>query len=98
MATNRTTVNVSLTPELGAFLQGRVRTGRYQTASEVVREALRLLERQEREREQAVGELKKKLKRGAAKAERGDLLKGEEVFAELGEMIKERRKPKARRA
>ena len=47
MATHRTTVNVSLTPELDAFLQNRVKSGRYQTTSEVVREALRLLERQE---------------------------------------------------
>ena len=45
---NRTTVNISLTPELDAFLQSRVKSGRYQTTSEVVREALRLLERQER--------------------------------------------------
>jgi len=51
MATNRTTVNVSITPELNAFLQSRVQSGRYQTTSEVVREALRLLERHERERE-----------------------------------------------
>jgi putative addiction module CopG family antidote len=43
MATQRTTVNISLTPELDAFLQSRVKSGRYQTTSEVVREALRLL-------------------------------------------------------
>ena len=53
MATNRTTVNISITPELDAFLQSRVRTGRYQTTSEVVREALRLLERHEQDREEA---------------------------------------------
>jgi Arc/MetJ-type ribon-helix-helix transcriptional regulator len=34
--------------ELDAFLQSRVKSGQYQTTSEVVREALRLLERQER--------------------------------------------------
>jgi antitoxin ParD1/3/4 len=64
----RTTVNVSLTPELSAFLQNRVASGRYQTTSEVVREALRLLERHEHEREQAVQEFKAKLERGAAQA------------------------------
>ncbi|MBM3784569.1 MAG: type II toxin-antitoxin system ParD family antitoxin [Acidobacteria bacterium] len=53
MATGGTTVNVSLTPELDAFLQSRVNSGRYQTVSEVVREALRLLEDQERRREPA---------------------------------------------
>ena len=48
---NRTTVNISLTPKLDAFLQSRVKSGRYQTTSEVVREAIRLLQRQEKEQE-----------------------------------------------
>ena len=69
MAT-RTTVNVSLTPELGAFLQSRVKSGRYQTTSEVVREALRLLQYQEKEREEGLKQLKAKLQRGAAEADR----------------------------
>ncbi len=91
---NRTTVNISLTPELNAFLQGRVESGRYQTASEVVREALRLLERQEQERDEAIQQLKAKLERGAARAEAGELLDGDEVFEELREMIDERRRAK----
>ncbi len=95
MATNRTTVNVSLTPELDAFLQSRVKSGRYQTTSEVVREALRLLERQGHEREAALKQLKAKLNRGAAQAERGELLDGDQVFDELREMIEERLRSKA---
>lgn len=61
MATTRTTVNISITPELDAFLQARVQSGRYQTTSEVVREALRLLERKEAERDQAIRQLKARL-------------------------------------
>ena len=95
MATHRTTVNVSITPELDAFLQSRVKSGRYQTTSEVVREALRLLERHERERDDALHQLKAKLERGAGQAERGELLDGDEVFDELREMIDERRRAKA---
>jgi len=95
MATHRTTVNISITPELDAFLQSRVDSGRYQTTSEVVREALRLLERQEQERDQAFLQLKTKLETGAAQAERGDLLDGDQVFEELREMIAERRTAKA---
>ena len=87
---NRTTVNVSLTPELGAFLRSRVKSGRYQTTSEVVREALRLLERQEQEREEGLRQLKAKLKRGAAQAERGELADGDAVFDDLRELIQER--------
>ena len=95
MATHRTTVNISITPELDAFLQSRVDSGRYQTTSEVVREALRLLERQERERDEAFQQLKAKLERGVAQAEQGELIDGDEVFSELRQMIEERRKLKA---
>jgi antitoxin ParD1/3/4 len=89
---HRTTVNISITPELDAFLQNRVKSGRYQTTSEVVREALRLLERQEREREESFQQLKVKLNRGATQAERGELIDGDEVFDELRELIEERRR------
>jgi antitoxin ParD1/3/4 len=91
---NRTTVNISLTPELGAFLQGRVKSGRYQTTSEVVREALRLLQRQEKERDEAFKQLKAKLVRGAGQAGQGELLDGDDVFEELRELIEERRRAK----
>ena len=95
MAITRTTVNISITPELDVFLQSRVQSGRYQTTSEVVREALRLLERHERERDEAFRQVKAKLQRGADAAERGELLEGDEVFDELREMIEERRRAKA---
>jgi len=42
------TRNVNLTPELDRFLLSRVETGRFENASEVVRAALRSLERDER--------------------------------------------------
>lgn len=93
---NRTTVNVSLTPELDGFLQSRVRSGRYQTTSEVVREALRLLQHQEKQRDASLRELRAKLKRGAAQAEHGELLDGDTVFEELRELIEERRRAKKR--
>ncbi|SPF34733.1 conserved hypothetical protein [Candidatus Sulfopaludibacter sp. SbA4] len=91
---NRTTVNISLTPELDAFLQSRVKSGRYQTTSEVVREALRRFQRQENEQDEEFRRLKARLRRGAAQADRGDLLDGDEVFAELRELIEERRRVK----
>ncbi|GAB4415585.1 MAG: hypothetical protein OHK0021_22340 [Bryobacter sp.] len=95
LATTLTTVSISITPELDAFLQSRVQSGRYQTTSEVVREALRLLERREQERDEAFLQLKAQLQRGASEAERGELLDGDQVFDELREMIDERRKAKA---
>lgn len=43
----RPSLNVSLTSELSAYVGGRVASGRYRSASEVVRAALRLLQREE---------------------------------------------------
>ena len=40
---NRISHNVSLTPELSRYIGGQIASGRYQTASEVVPAALRLL-------------------------------------------------------
>ncbi len=48
MAVQRTSLNVSLTSELERFILSRVASGRYQTASEVVRAGLCLLEQSER--------------------------------------------------
>jgi antitoxin ParD1/3/4 len=79
----RTSLNVSLTPELEQFVQERVASGQYQTASEVVREGLRLLELQERDRDAAYKALKAKLKRGAEQAERGEVVEGEEFLEQL---------------
>lgn len=44
MPTQRTSLNVSLTPELSAFIAAELSSGRYQSASEVVRAGLRLLQ------------------------------------------------------
>jgi putative addiction module CopG family antidote len=52
------TMNVSITPELGDFVREQVQSGRYTTASEVVREGIRLL--QERK---SLGEKGKKANR-----------------------------------
>ena len=52
MATNQTPVNISISPDLDAFLQSPVKSGRNQTTSEFVRGTLRLLERHEMDREE----------------------------------------------
>lgn len=44
----RKTRNVSLTPELGSFVDDSVGSDRYRSASEAVRAGLRLLEKEER--------------------------------------------------
>ena len=59
-------VNVSLTPELERLISEKVDTGMYQTASEVVREGLRLL----KERDQR--ELRADVRAGFDAADRGE--------------------------
>jgi antitoxin ParD1/3/4 len=48
---SKKTRNVSLTPDMEAFIDGRVASGRFRSASEVIRAALRLLEEDERKRQ-----------------------------------------------
>jgi antitoxin ParD1/3/4 len=42
-------MNVSLTPELERLVQRKVKSGEYQTASEVIREGLRLIKERDRQ-------------------------------------------------
>ena len=84
-------MNVSLPPELDTYVRGLVKGGEYASASEVVRESLRLLKRTE-EREQRVAELSRLIQEGLASGpplrvtrdemkalvrERGAVLRGE---------------------
>jgi antitoxin ParD1/3/4 len=57
-------MNISLTPELEKFITERVQSGMYNSASEVVREALRLLQEQQMLKEIKLAELKKEIQRG----------------------------------
>ena len=76
-------MNVHLTPELEMLVQNRVKTGRYNSASEVVREALRLFEERDRIRRILIQELRKKINKGWASLERGEGVDGEEFFRTL---------------
>src|SRR5580658_8926570 len=70
------TRNVNLTDELDSFVLSRVENGRYENASEVVRAALRMLEREEREYEAKLAALRAAIDEGDASgiAEGDDLL------------------------
>ena len=60
-------MNVSLTPELERLVNDKVKTGMYQTASEVIREGLRLLK--ERDNFEA---LRREIRAGFEAIDRGD--------------------------
>ncbi len=65
-------MNISLTPELERLVAERVRGGRYGSASEVLREALRLLDERDRFRELRFQELRRDILLGVAELDRGD--------------------------
>ncbi len=60
------TRNVNLTDELDRFVATRIENGRYESASEVVRAALRTLEREEQEYEAKLALLRQAIDEGDA--------------------------------
>jgi antitoxin ParD1/3/4 len=57
-------MNVNLTPQLEDLVRSKVSSGLYTSASEVVREALRLMQEQDRLREAKLEELRRDVRRG----------------------------------
>ena len=87
---NRENISISFTPEQAAFLAGCVRSGRYQSASEVVREAVRLLEHQLARREAEVARTRAMIEEGAAQLDRGEVVDGKAFFREWDEELEDR--------
>src|SRR5438045_1846174 len=79
----RRTANVSLTPELEAFVEALVASGRYQSASEVVREGLRLVEQRDRRRVRSIEDLRREVALGMDEALRGDVVDGPSTIRRL---------------
>ena len=88
-------MNVSLGQKWENFVDNKVKSGDYQTASEVLREGLRLLEKEEllkRVSVSSLAELEAKLLKAAASLDAGKGVDGEEVFARLRQRSEARRK------
>lgn len=64
-------MNVSLTEELANFVKAKVSAGRYASSSEVVREALRLMEKVERQEAEKLGFLRKAWQEGIDSGDAG---------------------------
>jgi antitoxin ParD1/3/4 len=84
-------MNVSLTPELERVVNDKVESGMYQTASEVVREALRLL----KERDEARAQLRADVQAGLDQLARGE---GRAYDKASGRQLAERVKARGRAA
>ena len=88
-------MNVSLTPELEQFVSTKVGSGRYTSASEVVREALRLLEEHDQARGAQIAALNQELGHRLASLDRGEHVEPKGARASLELKSRERRRRSA---
>lgn len=76
-------MNVSLTPELEQYISQLVKEGRYRSASEVVRSAVRTLQDQEEERRFRLKVLTESIATGVDQLDAGDRVSADEVFERI---------------
>ncbi len=78
-------MNVSLTPELEQFVNQKVESGKYQTASEVIRDGLRLLLEKEELHQKKLDELRRDIAIGIEQADQGKVapLNAKETLARV---------------
>jgi len=84
-------MNVSLTPELEELVNQKVVSGMYHSASEVIREALRLLKEQDELRQYRLEQLRKEIAIGLEQLDRGEGIPGKVVFERLQQKSRTRR-------
>lgn len=75
-------MNVSLTPELEQIVSFKVESGLYNSASEVVREGIRLLQQRDEIRELKLVALRKEIQKGIEASEQGRVVDGRKAMAE----------------
>jgi antitoxin ParD1/3/4 len=85
-------MNVSLTTELEKFVSAKVESGRYNSASEVVREALRLLEERDRARSAQLAGFNQELGHRLEALDRGQQISPADARDRLMRKSEQRRK------
>lgn len=80
-------MNVSLTPELESLINQKVKSGRYSSASEVVREGLRLLHSRDEAHEAKLKALRAEIQKGDDDIEAGRIYDGPTTMAEFREKL-----------
>lgn len=88
-------MDIFLTPDMEQFVRDEVASGRYNSTSEVVTDALRLLFEHERTRAAQIAELNAELARRIASLDAGERLDPAVVRARLERRSAERRKKSA---
>ncbi|MBI5121230.1 MAG: type II toxin-antitoxin system ParD family antitoxin [Rhodospirillales bacterium] len=84
-------MNVSLPPELEQYIAAKVEKGTYQSASEVVRDGLRLLIERDELRQALLDRLNVDIQAGLDEIDRGQTVSSGEAFASVRRLSRERR-------
>lgn len=88
-------MNVHLTPELEQLVQAKVQSGRYNSASEVVREALRLMEQRDELRSIQIDEMRRRMDRALGESTRSEGTDGDQFMQEMLDNLDAQRERKA---
>lgn len=77
-------MSISLAPELEGFINQQVASGLYNSANEMIQEALKLLKERDEEKKRRLEELRAEINKGLASLDRGDKrpLDAEMIMAE----------------
>ncbi len=76
-------MEISMTPQLEKFVNRKVASGEFGSVSDVIHEALRLMDEVEKDRELELEELRREIQIGIDEADRGDLLDVDGAMHEL---------------
>lgn len=76
-------MNVSMSPEFQQFVDEKVSSGDYSSASEVIRAGLRLLKERDEEHHSRLDALRRDVSEGLAQLKRAESKSASDVFAKL---------------
>jgi antitoxin ParD1/3/4 len=84
-------MNVNLGPIFDDFVADLLKTGLYQSQSEILREALRLLKEREELKGLRLAGLRKEIALGVREADRGKFVDGTRTFADIRRKSRQRK-------
>ena len=87
-------MNVNLGTVFDKFIGELLKTGMYQSQSEIVREGLRLLKEREELKKLRLAELRREIAIGSEQADRGEFVDGAQTFVETRRRSAKRKRAK----
>lgn len=87
-------MNVNLGSMFDQFVADLLKTGLYQSQSEILRDGLRLLKEREDLKKLRLTELRKEIAIGSEQADRGEFVDGNVAFAEIRKRSAKRKRAK----